>query len=254
MPILLHFLTRFDFSLCSIAEVLIQQTHQELLEQRNPSQLDQQAKLAKYQEAISLLSQAHTIYQASCGSDHPKTKQSQGRLTFFRSDLPHFEWLLQLAMVHGPDDLLSTRDKQKHIQEFPSYASQIQSMVQSTDDPDRPKTQRLLEGISLLGRADSRSRLESGLQRLNAPLYPSSNATQHHIRVGARIRVRGLVSTPQHNRCRGVVESFDGSKQRYGVWLDNGKGLSLKPACLLQMAEVELGNAGHCMIVMWVDI
>ena len=74
---------------------------------------------------------------------------------------------------------------------------------------------------------------------------------QQHIRVHARIRLRNLMSAPQYNGCRGVVASFDSSKQRYGVQLDNGKELSLKPACVLQMAEVELGNAGFDMQIDW---
>ena len=124
----------------------------------------------KVHEAISLLSQAHTIYHASYGPEHPKTKQSLRSLNELQSAVPS------------------------------SSASQ-------TSPPSR----------------------------------------QQHIRVGARIRARDLVSAPQHNGCRGVVVSFDSSKLRYGVQLDNGKALLLKPACVLEMAEVEFGNAGLCI-------
>ena len=132
---------------CSIAGVLCQQ--------------------GKGHEAISLLSQAHTIYQASYGPEHPQTQEIQRRLNVLRSAVPS------------------------------SSASQ-------TCPPSR----------------------------------------QQHIRIGARIRARDLVSAPQHNGCSGVVVSFDSSKLRYGVQLDNGKALLLKPACVLQMAEVQFGNAG----------
>ena len=73
--------------------------------------------------------------------------------------------------------------------------------------------------------------------------------------MGTRVQARGLVNAPQHNGCRGVVTSFDGSKQRYGVRLDSGKVLSLRPACVLQMVEVELSDTGQGMfLAMWLDM
>ena len=87
----------------------------------------------------------------------------------------------------------------------------------------------------------------SALPSLSTP-QPTPPPTQQHIRIGTRVRARGLVSAPQHNGCSGVVSSFDGSKQRYGVRLACGKVLSLRPACVLQMAEVELGDAGQGMV------
>ena len=75
--------------------------------------------------------------------------------------------------------------------------------------------------------------------------------TQEHIRMGTRVQACSLVSVLQHNSCRGVVTLFDGSKQQYSVRLDSGKVLSLRPACVLQMAEVQLSNAGQGM---WFDM
>ena len=138
----------FDCLWCSIASTLFKQ--------------------GKLHEAMDLLSQAHAIYQASHGPDHPRTQQAQKALTKLRCAMPSM------------------------------------SITQHTPHP-----------------------------------------IQQHIRVGACVRVWGLVSAPQHNGCSGVMVSFNSSKQRYGVLLDNGKALSLKPACLLQMAEVELENAGQ---------
>ena len=41
-----------------------------------------------------------------------------------------------------------------------------------------------------------------------------------------------------------VQARFDEGKQRYTVRLDDGKELSLRPECVLQTPEVELGEKG----------
>ena len=84
------------------------------------------------------------------------------------------------------------------------------------------------------------------------PPTPSQPPVQQHIRIGMRVQVQGLTSKPEYNRAKGLVVSFDCSKQRYAVRLDDGKELSLRPACLLQACDVLLlggGSADRGMLV-----
>ena len=127
--------------------------------------------------------------------------------------------------------------EQGKVHEAISLLSQAHTIYQASYGPEHPQTQEILKGLNEL-----QSAVPSSSQSQTNP--PSR---QQHIRVGACIRARDLVSAPQHNGCSGVVVSFDSSKLRYGVQLDNGKALLLKPACVLQMAEVELHNAGLCI-------
>mmetsp|Transcript_4670 Transcript_4670/g.10329 ORF Transcript_4670/g.10329 Transcript_4670/m.10329 type:complete len:321 (+) Transcript_4670:34-996(+) len=45
---------------------------------------------------------------------------------------------------------------------------------------------------------------------------------------GVRVRIQGLVAKPEHNGNTGKVQSYDGSKGRYAIRLENGVGLSIK--------------------------
>mmetsp|Transcript_6618 Transcript_6618/g.15841 ORF Transcript_6618/g.15841 Transcript_6618/m.15841 type:complete len:316 (-) Transcript_6618:206-1153(-) len=45
---------------------------------------------------------------------------------------------------------------------------------------------------------------------------------------GVRVRIQGLVAKPEHNGSLGKVQSYDGSKGRYAIRLENGVGLSIK--------------------------
>lgn len=58
------------------------------------------------------------------------------------------------------------------------------------------------------------------------------------LRFGTRVRVKGLVAKPDHNGKRARVVSFDGSRCRYCVVLDDGgEMLSLKAACVVAADE-----------------
>ena len=134
--------------------------------------------------------------------------------------------------------------KQDMLQEAMSFFSQALAIYEATYGPNHAKTQQASKALQMVQ------------QLRSAPPSPSTpRPTQQHIRVGTHVRACGLVSAPQHNGCRGVVTSFDGSKQRYAVRLDSSKVLSLRPACVLQLAKVELSDAGQGIwLNMWLDM
>ena len=55
--------------------------------------------------------------------------------------------------------------------------------------------------------------------------------------LGLRVRVEGLQARPEYNGEIGRVYSFDNEKGRAGVHLDNGAGLWIKPANLVELAK-----------------
>ena len=57
-------------------------------------------------------------------------------------------------------------------------------------------------------------------------------AAPHRLPVGARVLVQRLVAKPEYNGKSGSVLSFDEDSGRYGVALDDGKELSLRPECV----------------------
>ena len=93
--------------------------------------------------------------------------------------------------------------------------------------------------------------VQQDLRFAHAGPAQSAPQEQQHIQIGSRIRVQGLItgSAPQHNGCRGAVVSFDNTKQRYGVLLDSGKELLLRPACVLQTPQIRLENGGEGVLV-----
>ena len=129
------------------------------------------------------------------------------------------------------------------------FFSQALAIYEAAYGPEHPATQHASKALQKMHQIDPQmmQQLHSTLPSPDA-LQPTPHPIQQHIRIGTRVRARGLVSAPQHNGCSGVVSSFDGTKQRYGVQLAGGKVLSLRPACMLQMVEVELGDAGQGMI------
>lgn len=111
-------------------------------------------------------------------------------------------------------------------------------------------TRRLNEAratyLSLAGASHPKTiELVQACKTLQMPAIHRTSAAQTRIQDCACIAVHGLTSSPQFNHCRGHVISFDESKQRYGVRLDDGKELFLRPACVLQIPQVNLIGAGH---------
>ena len=71
------------------------------------------------------------------------------------------------------------------------------------------------------------------------------NEDQQGIRVGASVRICGLISRPELNGRHGTVLLFNDAKGRYVVKLDDGKTeLSLKPECLDDSSA--LAVCAHC--------
>merc|ERR1719158_739213 len=63
------------------------------------------------------------------------------------------------------------------------------------------------------------------------------------LRSGSAVRVRGLVSQPQHNGRSGAVERYEPQQGRYVVrFEDDGSQLALQRQNLLQLLEVEISG------------
>ena len=71
-----------------------------------------------------------------------------------------------------------------------------------------------------------------------------------HLPNGTRISVSGLSSRSEYNGQLGAICSWDGGKRRYGVELDSGDGLLLKPSNLKRVTEADGEDDGLAMLRM----
>jgi hypothetical protein len=201
----------------------------------------------KNAEAEAMGREVLAAHKRVCGAEHPHTLSCANNLAnsmtgqgkHAEAVVIHRELLRVRTRVLGPehlDTLISSNNLAMALanagnldeaeQMLQLVLAALKRMVCPTH-PDVLRTTTNLENV--------RERI-----RTKPPTHAAAG-TVRPLPAGTRVLVQRLVAKPEYNGKRARVLSFDTRTGRYGVELDDGKELSLKPECL---ARAGCGAAG----------
>jgi tetratricopeptide (TPR) repeat protein len=142
-----------------------------------------------------------------------------------------------LSSVHNLAQFLSFQGQHAAAEELLQATLDALRRVLGSAHPDTVNTAHGLEYVRSQMRAKPPTRTGG-----NAGA-PTARAAPHCLPAGTRVLVQRLVAKPEYNGMRARVLSFDESKGRYRVVLDDGKELSLKAECVARAGCAAAGCA-----------